>query len=130
MPAPPSITFSVAAKIAANTELLALLDAATTAAKAVVRDASDTLLVSFTLGDPAGTVNMTTGQLSLDVPSDTVTPAAAGTAAYVQITDGNGVVHCAMPAIAGSAPVSGFAVLTTLAIQPSVQVRLLSITFG
>lgn len=128
MPAPSVTTFSVQAKIDAHTALLALIDAGTAGA-IKLRDSADVLLCAITLTDPAGTVNGSTGQLTLTV-AGAGTGAATGTAAYAEICSSDGTVHVAIPAQQGTVAVAGKIVLNTLAIVAGGPVSILSCTFG
>lgn len=114
MPAPTVATYSAAVKIAANTALRDLLDSGS-AALLRIRDASDALLVQFTLSDPCGTVNGTTGVLTITAPSAT-TVSTAGTAAYAELCSSDGTVRLSLPAQAGTTGVAGKIVLNTLAL--------------
>lgn len=129
MPAPATATFSVESLIAAHTALLNLLDTGT-AAKWRIRDAADVLLSEGPLTDPGGTVNGTTGQLTLTPDGRDEAAAASGTAAYGELCESDGTVHLALPAQAGGAPVSGKVVLNTLTVVAGLPVEILSITIG
>jgi hypothetical protein len=125
MPAPTSATYSAAAKVAANTAFRDLLDSGA-AALLRIRDAADVLLVQFTLADPSGSVNGTTGVLTITPPSAT-NAAASGTAAYAELCTSAGTVHLALPAQAGTAAVDGRIVLNTLALVSGAPVSIVSI---
>ncbi len=129
MPAPSSPTYSAAAKVAAHTSFRDLLDSGSGAGSAKVRDASDVLLVTIPLNDPSGTVNGTTGQLTLDFPA-AANAAASGTAAYAELCDSDGDVHLAIPCQAGTSAVSGKFVLNTLGIVSGAPVEVVSATIG
>lgn len=133
MPAPAQATYSAAALVAAHTSFRDLLDNHATLPGAIkIRTAGDVLLGTATLADPSGTVNGSTGQLSLDV--DPVlrdeSADAGGDIAYVEICDGAGVVHLALPAQAGTAPVSGKAVFNTLTVVAGGPIEITSVTIG
>ena len=81
MPAPVSATYSAAALVAANTSFLDLIDAETGAGSIAIRSAADVLLAEIMLTDPAGTVNGTTGQLTLTPDGREESSPAGGTAA-------------------------------------------------
>ncbi|HML83153.1 MAG TPA: hypothetical protein PKE37_15465 [Thiomonas arsenitoxydans] len=115
MPAPSAAAYSLAARIAARTALLNLLDAQPGAATIKFRSATDFLLATATLADPAGVVSGTTGELAFTVASQPQ-GVAAGEVAFVEFCDGAGVVHLAMPAQAGTSAVAGVAVLNSLAV--------------
>lgn len=129
MPAPSVATFSVASLVAAHTQLLNLIDTGS-AGFVRIRDSADVLLAEITLTDPAGTVNGTTGQLTITMAGRDESANASGTAAYAQITQSDGTVHLALPAQAGTTAVSGKIVLNTLSIVAGLPVEILSITIG
>lgn len=130
MPAPSVATPSVAALVAAHTAFLALLNAGAGPALCRIRSAADVLLSEITLTDPAGTVNGTTGQLTLTPDGRDESANASGTAAYGELCDSDGNVHYAIPAQAGSTPVPGKLVVNTLTIVAGLPVEILSITIG
>lgn len=131
MPAPAQYTYSVAALVAAHTALRDLLDSHETLPGTIkVRDAADVLLCTVVLADPCGTVNGTTGQLTLSIAARDESADAGGVAAYGDICDGSGAVHLAMPCQAGTAAVSGKLVLNTLTIVAGGPVEMLSATIG
>ena len=130
MPAPVSATYSAAAKIAANTAFKTLLDAETGAGSLAIRDAADVLLAEIALTDPCGTVNGTTGQLTLTADGREEAAPATGTAAYAELRDALDVVHLALPCAAGTVAVSGQCVLNTLAIVSGAPVEVVSLTIG
>lgn len=125
-----SYAYSAAAVIAANTSFLNLLDANASAAMIRIRDASDVLLAEITLSDPAGTVDGTTGQLTLSVATQETSAPATGTADTAEITDGAGTVHLTMPCAAGSAAASGSCVLSSLNIEAGGAVNVVSAVIG
>jgi Flp pilus assembly protein TadG len=130
MPAPSVATYSAAVLIAVHTELRDLIDAGAGAGLIRIRDAADVLLAEFTLDDPCGTVNGTTGQLTITVDVQEASANASGTAAYGEICTSDGTVRLALPAQAGSSPVSGKIVLNTLTITSGGPVNILSVTIG
>lgn len=130
MPAPAQYTYSAAAIVAANTALLGLIDAAATAGSIKVRDNSDVLLAQIPLTDPAGTVNGTTGQLTLTASAADDSADANGTAAYGEICDGDDNVILALPAQSGTAGSSGYIVINNLSINQGGAVSLTSAVIG
>lgn len=129
MPAPSAATYSAQAKIDAHTAFLALIDAGT-AGSIKTYDNSDVLLVTHTLTDPAGTVNGTTGQLTLTTAATTVNAAASGTAAYSNVCSSAGTVHLSIPAQQGTVAVAGKIVFNTLTIVSGQPVQILSALIG
>ena len=129
MPAPASATFSAAAKVAAQTSLLGLIDAGAGAGKLKIRNSSDTLLWEKDLTDPAGTVNGTTGILTITFASGTTNAVATGTASYGEVTDLAGTVIWSAPCEAGSSAVVGKVVLNTLSVTSGSPLTAVSLVF-
>lgn len=130
MTVPTVATYSAAAKIAAHTEFLALVDAGSGAGSIKIRDSADVLLAQIPLDDPAGTVNGTTGQFTFAFDGRDESANASGTAAYAEVCDSDGTVHLALPTQAGSVAVSGYLVLNTLTIVSGLPVEILTATLG
>lgn len=130
MPAPTSATYSAAALVAAHTSFRDLVDSGSGAGFMRVRDSSDVLLAQIPLSDPCGTVNGTTGQITLSIAGPDTSADANGTAAYVQICDSDGDVYLSLPVQTGTSPVSGYAVFNTLAIVSGSPVDVLSAVIG
>ena len=130
MAVPSVYTYSVAALLAAQTAFKSLIDAGTGAGSIKIRDASDVLLATIPLTDPCGTVNSSTGQLTLTPAGRDESADASGTAAYAEFCDSDGVVYLAIPTQAGSAPVAGKLVMNTLSIVVGGPVEALSVTVG
>lgn len=130
MPVPADAEYSAAALVAAHTSFRDLIDSGSGAGTLKIRDSSDVLLVTLTLVDPCGTVNGTTGQLTFDTTGVTANAVANGTAAYGEFCDSDGDVHLALPAQAGSSPVSNKLVLNSLTIVSGGPVELVSATIG
>ena len=130
MAVPSVATYSAAVKVAAHTAFLALIDAGSAAAYVNVRNASDVLLATVPLTDPAGSVNGTTGQLTLTPDGRDESAAASGTAAYGELCDSDANVLLAIPAATGTAAATGFLVMNTTTIAADGPVELLSITIG
>jgi len=128
MAVPSVATYHAQAKIDAHTAFLALIDAGT-AGNIKIRNSADALLCTTTLTDPAGTVNGTTGQLTITQAS-TANASATGTAAYAEICSSAGTVYLAIPAQQGTAAVSGKIVLNTLSLVSGGPVEILSCTIG
>lgn len=130
MPVPTVATYSVSALVAAHTSFRDLIDSGAGAGFVRFRDAADVLLAQVPLSDPCGTVNGTTGQLTLSIAGPDSSADADGTAAYAEFCDSNGVVHLAMPSQAGTVPVAGKVVMNTLTIAAGGPVAMLSATVG
>jgi len=129
MTVPTVATFSVAAIEDAHDALLALIDVGT-AGKVKIRDSADILLSTVTLTDPAGTVSVVTGALTLTPAGVDAAPAANGTAAYGEITDSADVVHLSLPVQQGTIAVTGFIVMPILSIVTTGEVEILSIVIS
>ena len=95
-----------------------------------IRSAADVLLAQVPLSDPCGSVNGTTGQLTLSIAGVDAGADATGTAAYGEVCDSDGDVHLALPASAGASAVAGYLVLNTLSIVSGVPVAISSATIG
>ena len=130
MAVPTQATYSVAALVAAHTAFRDLIDAGTAGGSIKIRDAADVLLAQIPLTDPCGTVNGTTGQLTITPSGRDESANATGTAAYGEFCDSNGVVHLSLPAQVGADAVSGKIVINTLSIVAGGPVEVLSATVG
>lgn len=130
MPAPSVATYSAAALIAAHTSFRDLIDTGAGVGSIKIRDAADVLLGTHPLLDPCGTVNGTTGQLTLSLGARDESADANGTAAYAEICDVAGAVHLALPAQQGAAAVSGKVVLNTLTIVAGSPIEVISAVIG
>ena len=129
MPAPSAATYSSDALVAATTSFRDLVDSGSGAGLIRIRDAADTLLGTIVLQDPCGTINSTTGQLTLLIATN-VTSAIGGTAAYGEVCTSAGAVKLAMPCLAGTSAVSGYFVLNTLTVVTGGQINVVSAVIG
>lgn len=109
----------------ANATLLTLLGAASGPAKITIHSNTDALLGTVALNDPAGTINVSTGELTLSAPGNG-SVSAGGTASYASLRDGNDVVYRSLPCAQGSSPVSGYCVVSSLALVLSEPLQLVS----
>lgn len=130
MPAPTEAAYSVPALVAAHTSFRDLLDAGSGAGSINIRDAADVLLATIPLTSPCGTVDGTTGQLTITPDGRDESADASGTAAYGEFCDADGAVHLSLPTQAGSGVVSGKLVINTLYIVAGGPVEVLSATVG
>ena len=130
MPAPLAATYSAAALIAAHTSFRDLIDSGATAGLVRVRTAADALLAQVPMTDPCGTVNGTTGLLTITFPAGSVNASANGTAAYGELCNSTGTVYLSLPAEAGASAVAGKLVLNTLTIVAGGPVEIVSATIG
>lgn len=124
------MAWSLAVKVAINTALLALIDSdATSAASVEIYNVSNVLLVELPLTYPAGTVASGTGQLDLTFPASGVPAAVTGTASYGKLVTQAGTVReDNIPCQAGTAPVAGKLVLSSLSLVEGVDVQGISLT--
>ena len=129
MPAPATYEYAAATIVTAHTAVLDDIDGGSSNGEIRLYDESDTLLCTIDLDDPGGTVNGTTGQLTLDIPADG-TAVADGTCSYATITDSDGTVVVTLPAEAGASAVSGKIVINSLTIVTGADVSVTSATIG
>lgn len=123
-------TYTAEAIEAANTALLARIDADAPAAGAVdVFDVADTLLVSIALTQPAGTVDEGTGALTLTVAGPG-TAVAGGEADHAVLRRGAGAALLVLPVAEGTVAVAGAVTLNTRAILAGGLVELVSAVIG
>lgn len=130
MAVPSVATYSAAALVAANTSFRDLIDAGAAGGAIKIRDAADVLLATIPLTDPCGTVNGTTGKLTITPSGRDESADAGGTAAYGEFCDSNGLVHLSLPVQVGSSAVSGKLVLNTMTIVAGGPVEVISATVG
>ena len=130
MPAPTVATYSPAALIAAHTSFRDLIDSGSGAGFIRIRDSADVQLAQIPLTDPCGTVNGTTGQLTITMSGRDESADASGTAAYGEFCNSDGTVYLSLPAQAGTAAVSGYIVINTLTIVAGGPVEVLSAVIG
>jgi hypothetical protein len=129
MPAPSSVTYAASIIVSAHTAVLNAIDAGSSVGKFRFYDDADNLLGEVLLDDPAGTVNGTTGTLtlSIDVPQ-TVTD--DGTCTYADITDSDNNVIVSIPVEEGDAAVSGKIVVNTVSFVTGASLDVLSASIG
>jgi hypothetical protein len=129
MPAPSSVTYAASIIVSAHTAVLNAIDAGSSVGKFRFYDDTDNLLGEVLLDDPAGTVNGTTGTLtlSIDVPQ-TVTD--DGTCTYADITDSDNNVIVSIPVEEGDTAVSGKIVVNTVAFVTGASLDVLSASIG
>lgn len=131
MAVPADQEWSTALKIANNTATYNLLVGAGTSGCTIkIYDSSDTLLSTVPLDDPPGSVNGTTGELTLTPSGPDTSAAATGTAAYGEVHDAGATWITRMPCEAGSSPVAKRIVLSSLSIVATATVTLTSVTIG
>lgn len=130
MPAPTVATYEPDALIAAHTSFRDLLDSGSGAGSIKIRDSADVLLAEIPLTDPCGTVNGTTGQLTITPSGRDESADASGTAAYGEFCNSDGTVYLSLPAQAGTVAVAGKLVMNTLTVAAGGPVEVLSATIG
>lgn len=96
-----------------------------------VYDAADVLLITLPLNaGTVGSVDALTGRLTLAPGADGV-GVASGTAAHADLIGNDGdVMASGIPVVAGTSSVAGHLVLTSTAIVPGVEVKIVSSTIG
>ena len=129
MPAPGSATWDDQVKVDAHTAVKDYIDQGTGAGILKLYTEADVELVSYTLSDPCGTVNGTTGQLTITAPAS-ANATATGTCTWCRVTDSDANRAFDLPVQTGTSPVSGYLVLNTAAITTGSPVEILSITIG
>jgi hypothetical protein len=121
--------YTLAAKIVAHQALLDRLSSGSGVA-AIALYAGGTLLVSLPLDHAASSVNVTTGVLELE-PGDPAAAVASGTGTSATLVARDGVVlHDVIPVEAGTSPVAGKIVFSSLNIITGGVVALVSATIG
>ena len=130
MAVPSVATYSASALVAAHTSFRDLIDSGSGAGSIKIRDSADVLLAQIPLTDPCGTVNGTSGQLTITPSGRDESADASGTAAYGEFCNSSGTVYLSLPAQAGTAAVSGYIVINTLAIAAGGPVEVLSAIVG
>ena len=130
MAVPSVATYSAAALVAAHTSFRDLIDSGSGPGSIKIRDSADVLLPEIPLTYPCGTVNGTTGQLTITPSGRDESADASGTAAYGEFCNSDGTVYLSLPAQAGTAAVSGYIVINTLTIVAGGPVEVLSAVIG
>lgn len=126
-------SYSVAALVAAHTAIRDLLDSADPSPGVLdIYDNSGTpvLLGTIELDLPSGTINGTTGQLTLVQGAREESAPASGTAAFGVFKAGDGTPVLTLDCQAGTEPVSGALVLNTLVVVAGGPIELVSATIG
>lgn len=117
-------------KIGAHTGILSVIDGATDPGRITIHSSTDVLLCTIILDDPGGTVNQSTGQLSLTPAAAYFTIAADGVASYATLRDGNGTALRSANVQQGSSPVSGYCILSATDLYAGRPLALVSWTIG
>jgi len=131
MPAPLDQEYSVDALIALNTGLLAgLIVEGSSGCGVKIYNDDDVLLTTIEFTDPPGTVNGTTGQLTLTTLGTNTAPPLSDYAAYCEITDAADNVFIRLPAIESTVAVARSLAMNSLYIAVSGSVIITSLTIG
>ena len=130
MPVPTQATYSLEAKIAANTAFRDLIDSKPGSGCLFLMDSADSEIEYFGLTVPCGTVSPTTGKLTLTTEITTKYAAGDHDIAYAVITDADGVEYLRLPAQEGSAPVSGKTVISSTHISNGEPIEIVSFEIG
>lgn len=125
-----SVAFHADLLVAAHTAVLGEIDGAGATAYVAIYDSADTLLSTLPLDYPSGTVNATTGQLTITFGARDESAAASGTADYATICDAADKVLITLSCAAGTAAVADTCVLSTLSIVAGAPVEGVSLTIG
>jgi hypothetical protein len=114
-----------------RTEMLATIDTGVARPAFRIYDSGNVLLATLALADPAGSVNGTTGLITLTPGTPETNAPASGVASYATLSDGDGVIlENNVPVEQGTAPVAGKVVISTLNIIAGGTVELISATIG
>ena len=112
------MAYSLAAWVASHEAFLDLVYEAAGDPTIKVKSSGGTTLAEMTLGikgTPGSSVNAETGALTLSIVAQE-DASTAGVAAFVQLCDGAGAVHCELPATEGTVVQPGYAVFNSLTI--------------
>lgn len=93
-------------------------------------NAAGTVLAVCPLDTPAGTVNGTSGQLSIAFDGRCESAAVSGTAAYAKLRTSAGATLITLPCRAGTTGLSGYLTLSALTIVAGQPVEINELTFG
>ena len=129
MPAPGAIVYDDLVKVDAHTALRDYIDQGTGAGKLVLYSEADAVLATFTLADPCGTVNGTTGQLTFSAVSS-VNGSTSGDCTWGRFVDSDDNRAFDMPVQEGSSAVSGYIVMNTASIVSGEPVNFISCVIG
>ena len=130
MPVPTQATYSLEAKIAANTAFRDLIDSKPGFGYLFLMNSADIIIESFALTVPCGTVSTTTGKLTLTTEITTKYSAGDYDIAYAVLFDADDVEHLRLPAQEGSAPVSGKIVMSSTHISNGEPIEIVSFEIG
>lgn len=126
MAAPYLDQWSPATKIAVHEGFVSFLDGPSGNASITIHRNDDVLLAEIPLTRPCGTVNPTTGLITMTALALEESAPAGGFAAYATLRDSAGVPVRSLGCQAGSVPVINKCVLNNLEITESSRVELVS----
>lgn len=125
-----SLTVNPELYVAAHTAVLDRIDANGAGSYFNIYDSDNVLLVKFVMDYPSGSVNGTTGRLTLTA---SVTPdgLATGTADHAEFFDANDIsLISGIPCASGTNTVAGTCVMSSLSVVIDSPVDLVSFTIG
>lgn len=112
--------------VAAHEALLDVIIAGTGDPALTIHDENDVLLAEIPLASTGGTVNGTTGELTLTANGREESAPATGAAEYATLRDGDGNALRSVECQQGTTPVSNACVLSALGITSGDPVELVS----
>lgn len=99
-------------------------------ADCALTNAAGTVLAVIPLDTPAGTVNPTSGQLSIAFDGRCEAATASGTAAFAKLRTSTGTALITLPCRSGVSPLSGYVTLKSLSVVAGSPFELDELTFG
>lgn len=112
--------------VAAHNALLPLIVAGTGVPRITIHNSSDTLLAECPLIDTAGSVNQTSGLLTLTPDGREESAPAGGTPSYASIRDASGNELRSIPCKQGTTADPGWCVLSSMTIIQGEPVEIVS----
>lgn len=114
--------------VALHTTVKGAIDSGT-AGSVKIKDASDIVLATIPLSYPCGTVNGTTGRLTITGGVDS-SPVGGGNASHGYICDSTGKELIKLPAVASATPVDDSIALDSLTVTAGIPLEMVSCTIG
>ena len=130
MAAPFMNQWSPATKVAVHEGFVSFLDGGSGNARVTIHRSDDVLLATLLLERPCGTVNPSTGQITMIPGPPEDNAPAGGTASYAVIRDSTGEPHRSLGCIQGSVPVINICVINNIEIDENGRVALLSMVIS
>jgi hypothetical protein len=125
-----AITVAAPLNIAVNTAVMNALDSGSGNALVKLYTAANVLLATCVLADPCGTVNGTTGQLTLSFSARDESADASGTAAYAAFCTSAGTEQFRLSCVESATPVSNSFAMPNLAVIALVPFEISSAVIG